>query len=59
MLEEVAVASGVLEVEVDDYPFMEDDLKRRCKDYLPNPETVIKSEEAAEAYLFLKHKLSL
>ena len=58
LIEEVAVLSGVLETQLDDHPFVEDNLKTRCKQFLPDPEVVVSSKEAMDAFLFLKHKLN-
>ena len=56
MLKEVALASGVLGTDMED--FINGDLKRACKQHLPNLENVITSEETIEAYSVFKHKIS-
>ena len=56
-LEEVAIESGALNVQTEDHPYLDDDLKAGCKDIMPNPEEVLELHEAADAYLYLLSKL--
>ena len=57
LLEEVAGTSGVMEDGLDDLHYMEDELKRACKNFLPDPASLITCEELMEAYRFLKSKV--
>ena len=56
MLAEVAIESGILDVRTEDYPYLNDELKTRCKEILPNSEELVKSEEAADAFCFFVEK---
>lgn len=57
-LEEVAEISGtVMDANTDINGFMEEELRRHCESFLPDP-SAIASKDAIEAYRFLKFKLS-
>ena len=57
LLQEIATVSGVLKADLDDLQYMDAALKRECQHHLPDPAVIISSNEAIEAYRFLKHKV--